>query len=215
MKRGFHSGVAGRGFTALIGTILVLGGALVWWLIAGSSLAPNEILVTYEDGETCKWVDWSFRIRRQVSNNTARGAVLITGPGTTEQADDTTLRVFGSSGEKLAIAGQDLREMSFYTTPDENNSSSNRVSSLTIATAADRHRFLAEELPKFSRSRVLVPVASHYFPEHSDDYMSWGNVRMTLAGTASPDCSTDREISLTRPGHPKKRTPAHIQFAGA
>ena len=44
--------------------------------------------------------------------------------------------------------------------------------------------------------------------------MNWGNVRMTLVGTVEEDCSIDRVISLTRPEHPKSRTPTHIQFPG-
>ena len=200
---------------AIAAVFAVLAGVGAWWLIAGSKLAPNEALVTYASGESCKWVDWSFRVRRQVSNNIAKGAVLIVRPGEPEVADDTTLRVYSASGEKLVIAREELREFQFTTMPDEFNSSNNQVVSLTVKTATDTLRFMPQELPRFSRSRVLVPVASHYFLEQSDDYMRWGNVRSTFAGTPSPDCTIDREISLTRTGHSKKRTPLSIRFAGS
>jgi hypothetical protein len=178
------------------------------------SLAPNELLVTYEHGETCKWTDWAFRYRRGISNNRASGSVMVVGPESYEVADDTTLRVFSADGEKLTIAGSDIREMRFTSAPDPDLSGYNEVSLLSIKTVSGDYAFMAEPLPKFSRSRVLVPVASHYFPAQSDDYMSWGNARLILIGTAEAGCSTDRAISLTRPGHPKKRTPVRIQFPG-
>ena len=178
-------------------------------------LAPNEVRVTYDHGESCIWTDWSFRYRRGISNNRASGAIMIVGPETHEVRDDTTLRVFSPDAEKLTIPGTDIREMRFIVEPDDNNSSNNRVSYLGIETESGSRVFWPEELPKFSRSRVLVPVASHYFPEVSDEYMTWGNVRMTLAGTVEEGCSIDREISLTRPGHYKKRTPALVEFAGS
>lgn len=177
-------------------------------------LAPNEILVTYDHGETCKWTDWSFRYRRGIPNTTVIGNALKVGPDHQEVVDDTTLRVFSYDGEKLTIAGPDIRSMRFAFAPDPDNSGYNEVSLLTIETATGPVPFVTEPLPKLSRSRVLVPVASHYFPEQSDDYMSWGNVRLTLVGTPAEDCSIDRVISLTRPGHPKSRTPTHIRFPG-
>lgn len=177
-------------------------------------LEPNEILVTYEHGESCKWTDWSFRYRNWKSNNRASGAVMIAGPQTAEAKDDSTLRVFSENGEKIAIAGADLRNMWFTVEPDEDNSSDNSVVYLRVETDSDDYTFWPEPLPKFSRSRVLAPVASHYFSDVNDEYMTWGHVRMTLAGSVEEDCSTDREISLTRPDHYKKRTPLHIRFAG-
>lgn len=177
-------------------------------------LAPNEILVTYDHGETCKWTDWAFRYRRGITSTQVIGNALKVGPENQELADDTTLRVFSNEGEKLTIAGPDIREMRFAFVPDPDNSGYNEVALLTIDTAAGAVPFFTEPLPKFSRSRVLVPVASHYFPEQSDDYMSWGNVRLMLVGTVEESCSTDRVISLTRPEHPQSRTPAHIEFPG-
>lgn len=189
--------------------------ALVFTACSEPPLAPNEILVTYDHGETCKWTDWAFRYRRGITTTQVMGSALKVGPENQEVVDDTTLRVFSTDGEKLAIAGPDIRAMRFTSGPDPDNSGYNEVSFLTIETVSGNVPFMAEPLPKFSRSRVLVPVASHYFPAQSDDYMSWGNVRLMLVGTAEEGCSTDRVISLTRPGHSKKRTPTHIQFPGA
>ena len=193
--------------------ILIVGIAMAgWWLLHEPPLKANEIRITFDHGETCRWSDWSFRIRREVVNNRGRGAVFIPGLPNISQADDTDLRVFAPDGTKLRIFRDDLRQMGLKWLPDP-NSGYNNVTTLTLTTASNTISFPATELPKFSRSRVLVPVASHYFPEQDDDFMDWGNVRMTLAGTAPEDCSTDREISLTRPGHPKNRTPILIEFA--
>jgi len=188
--------------------------ALVLTACSEPPLAPNEILVTYDHGETCKWTDWAFRYRRGITNTQVIGSALKVGPDNQELADDTTLRVFYKEGEKLTIAGPDIRAMRFAFVPDPDNSGYNEVALLTIDTAAGPVPLFTEPLPKFSRSRVLVPVASHYFLEQSDDYMSWGNVRMTLVGTPSPGCSARREIPLTRPHHSARRTPLKIEFAG-
>lgn len=188
--------------------------ALVLTACSEPPLAPNEILVTYDHGETCKWTDWAFRYRRGITSTQVIGNALKVGPENQELADDTTLRVFSNEGEKLTIAGPDIRAMRFAFVPDPDNSGYNEVALLTIDTAAGPVPLFTEPLPKFSRSRVLVPVASHYFPAQSDDYMSWGNVRLMLVGTAEEGCSTDRVISLTRPEHPQSRTPAHIKFPG-
>lgn len=206
-----------RGATPLIAGVLglllfAIGG---WWLTRPEPIAANEILVTYDNGETCKWTDWSFRYRRAVQNNRAMGNALMVGPPSYQVKDDTTLRVFDATGKKLEIAGEQIRELRLTTVARPENSGYNRALSITVDTADGMHRFSAEELPKFSRSRVLVPVASHYFPEQSDDYMSWGNVRLTLAGTVASECSSSDEISLTSTDHSKRRTPAQITFAGA
>ncbi len=208
-------------FPVLILLLVVVVGIAVaaGWLLYDPEpeippLAANQVRVTYTTGEQCLWNDWSFKIRREVQNNRARGNVLITGRPNVETEIDTTLRVYTENGEKLALTRDQLREFSFTTVPDVNNSSNNTVVSLTIKTANNSIRFPAIELPKFSRSRVLVPVASYYFPQQSGDYMRWGNVRMTLAGKAAEGCSIDREISLTRPGHYKKRTPERVEFPG-
>ncbi len=200
----------------LVAGVIVI--ALIAWLWQGASgpepLAANEIRITYEHGETCKWTDWTFSYLRFVNNNKVSGNAMIVGPRTRLNQDDRTLRVFSPDGEKLTIPAVDLREMILTLSPDPDNSSNNEVQVMRLVTATGSHYFEATPLPKFSRSRVLVPVISHYFPEHSDKYMSWGNARLILIGTAAEDCSTDRAISLTRPGHPKKRTPVHIEFPG-
>jgi hypothetical protein len=196
---------------ALAFLLLAVGG---WWLTRPEPLAANEILVTYDNGESCKWTDWSFRYRRAVQNNRAMGNALMVGPPSFQVEDDTTLRVFDAYGGKLEIPGEQIREMRLTTVARPENSGYNRAISITVETADGSHRFSAEELPKFSRSRVLVPVASHYFPEQSDDYMSWGNVRLTLAGTVPPECGSSDEISLTGTDHSRKHTPAQITFSG-
>lgn len=184
------------------------GGA--WWLLRTPPLATNEARVTYTTGEQCLWTDWQFTIRREVQNNSVRGNALIVGRPKVQTATDSVLRVFSATGEKMLM--EQIREMNFRTVPDSNNTSNNRVSSLVITTATGEETFRATPLPKFSRSRVLVPVASHYFPKQSDEYTTWGNVRMTLSGTPDAECSIDDEISLTRPGHYKKRTPERVEF---
>lgn len=207
---GLNSGLHIISIVVSVLAVVVIGGCG-----SESPLAANELLVTYEHGETCKWTDWSFRYRRGVRNNKAMGNMMMAGPEGQEIANDTTLRVFSSEGEKLTIAGPDIRAMRFMSAPDPDNSGYNEVSVLTLETESGTYQFAAEPLPKFSRERVLVPVASHYFPAQSDDYMNWGNVRLMLMGTVEEGCSTDRVISLTRPGHPKKRTPNRVQFPGA
>jgi hypothetical protein len=89
------------------------------------------------------------------------------------------------------------------------------VISLNLTTATSSYRFAAEELEKFSRARVLVPVASHYFPGHSDDYRHWGDAEMTLAGTVPPECKARDEIPLTDTDHWRKHTPVQITFPGS
>lgn len=187
--------------------------AALWWILREPPLAANEVRVRYLHGETCILTDWSFRVRRFVSRSWARGPVLRTGPPDIQAVDDTSLRIFSPMGEKLVIHRGDLRLLRFNIVEDD-DPYGRRVSSVTIETRTGRTRIPALALPRFSRSRVLVPVASHYFPQHSDDYMSWGNVRMTLVGTPSPGCSARREIPLTRPHHSARRTPLKIEFAG-
>jgi hypothetical protein len=201
----------------LVAGVIVIGVTVwIWQRSSGPEpLAANELRITYEHGETCKWTDWSFSYLRFVSNNKARGNVMIVGPRTRLNHDDKTLRVFSPDGEKLTIPAADLREMILTVSPDPDNSSNNEVQVNKVVSASGSYYFEATPLPKFSRSRVLVPVISHYFPEHSDKYMSWGNARLILMGTVAEHCSTDRVISLTRPGHPKKRTPVHVEFPGA
>ncbi len=197
----------------LIGAgLLAIIGAGAWWILREPPLQPGELRVTYEHGESCRWQDWTFRIRRQTPNTTARGNMLMVAGNTTETKDDTSLRVYSPAGEKLFVQPHALREMRFVSVPSSRNTSSNNVISLDLVTDAETIRFTPVELPRFSRSRVMVPVASRFFPDQSDDYMTWGNVRLTLAGEVEPDCSTDREISLTRPGHSNNRTPRLIEF---
>ena len=202
----------------LVAAVIVIVIAVIALTWQGSSspepLAANEIRVSYEHGETCKWTDWTFRYLRYVSNNKASGNVMIVGPQTRLNRDDRTLRVFSENGDKLTIPAAELREMILSVGPDPDNSYNKEVQLIRVVTASASHYFETTPLPKFSRSRVMVPVISYYFPEHSDKYMSWGNARLILMGTAAEDCSTDRVISLTRPEHPKKRTPVHIEFPG-
>ena len=182
-----------------------------WFLLREPPLKPGELRVTFEHGESCRWQDWTFRIRRQNVSTRARGNMLTVGPGSTETHDETWLRVYSPSGEPMNIHPSDLRQMTF--TVRAASSGSNRVvQSLELVTVSGTTRFEPVELPRFSRSRVMVPVASRFWPDQSDDYMSWGNVRMTLAGTVPASCSTDDEISLTRPEHRSQRTPILIEF---
>lgn len=194
-----------------VGALILVGGGL-WWLLREPPLQPGELRVTYDHGELCLWQDWTFRVRRQSANTRVMGNTLSMSGHNVEKKDDTTLRVYSPSGEKLFIQSQELRELQFVTRPDSDNPAENTVVSLALVTDSETIGFSPVELPKYSRSRVMVPVASHYFPDQSDDYMTWGNVRLTLAGTVDPDCSIDREISLTRPDHSKKRTPVLIEF---
>lgn len=193
--------------------ILLLAAAGAWWFLREPPLAPNELRITYMHGESCRWQDWTFRIRREVSNNRVSmgGTALSVGRPRIEQKDDRWLRAYSSSGEKLNIQPSELREMRF-TTRQSSNSSNQEVVGLDLVTTNNSVRFMQVELPRFSRSRVIVPIASHYFGDQSDDYMTWGNVRMTVAGQPDPECSVDREISLTRPEHSSKRTPQLIEF---
>lgn len=214
--RDSQSALRARGGINILAVIAIaaLAIAAAWWFSREPSLKANEVRVTYDNGESCIWRDWAFRVRRAVQNNRASGAMLIVGPPSIEKRDDTTLQVYSPSGQALAIAPASLREMEIVTSPDPDNASRNKVDRLTLTTADGILTFTPEELPKFSRSRVLVPVASHYFPDQSDDYMSWGNVYMTLAGTIPAECKAKDEVSLTEDKHFKKQTPAHIQFAG-
>lgn len=200
------------GVVIVVMVVLVAG---LWRDTGPEPLAPNQIRITYEHGETCTWTDWTFTYIRLVSNNRARGNTLMVGPQTRLTREDRTLRVFSPDGEKLAIPAADLREMILEVRPDPDNTSSHEVQVNRVVTASGTYVFEATPLPKFSRSRVLVPVISYYFPEHSDKYMTWGNARLFLSGTVPEDCSTDRVISLTRPEHPQSRTPVHIEFPGA
>ena len=192
--------------------IVILAGT--WWFFREPMLKVDEIRITYDHGETCLLKDWSFRIRRKVTNNSGRGETLKMNRHRVQQVDDTDLRVFSPTGEKLLILRKNLRQIELMSSPDLDYDGYNQVISLTLSTAADTIVFDSVELPGFSRSRVLVPVASHFFPEQNDEYMTWGNIRMTLAGTVQGKCSTNREIHLTDPSHAKSHTPVLIEFAG-
>lgn len=193
--------------------ILVIAAGVAWWFLREPPLQPNELRVTYQHNEVCRWQDWSFRIRREVQKNRVSmgGSALSVGRPNIQQKDDQWLRVYSSAGGKLNIDPASLRLMRFITR-QTSGSSNQTVLDLEVVTDTGTLRFKPVPLPKFSRSRIMVPLASHYFPDQSDDYMQWGNVRMTLAGTPNPECSVDREISLTRPDHSAKRTPVMIEF---
>ncbi|MEM7362690.1 MAG: hypothetical protein AAF525_01590 [Pseudomonadota bacterium] len=198
-------------FVALVAVFLVLGvGA--WLLFRTPPLEPNQIRVTYHHDEVCVWNDWSFRIRRQTQNNRVRGNALSALPGPTLQKDDDVLRVYDADGNWFTLGSHQINAMVFDTKVDSDNASQRTVTRLTLQSDEGDQVFEPIPLPKFSRSRVLVPIATFYWPEQDADHMTWGNVRMTLAGTPEPGCSIDREISLTRPGHPKGRTPRHVEF---
>lgn len=196
----------------LVLAILLVAGLGTWWFLREPPLQPGELRVTYEHGEKCIWRDWTFRVRREVANNRVMGNALSVGRPDIQVKDDSWLRVYDPNGEKLYVQADDLREMRFTSRPSNHNTSNNEVLALDLVTASGTIRFKPVELPRFSRSRVMVPVASRLFADQSDDYMSWGNVRLTLKGTPVPECSIDREISLTRTGHSKKRTPVLIEF---
>lgn len=199
---------------AAIAVLLVLGVG-TWFVLRTPPLEPNQVRITYDHGEVCVWNDWSFRIRRQTQNNRVRGNTLSALPGPTLQEDDDILRVYDADGNWLTIGSHQIRAMHFETVVDRDNASRRTVTRLTVQTDDGDRIFEPVPLPKFSRSRILVPIATYYWPDQDADHMTWGNVRMTLAGTPAPDCSIDREISLTRPDHPKSRTPVMVEFPNA
>ena len=192
--------------------VLVLAGFGIWWYLQEPPLEPGQLRVTYQHGEVCRWQDWTFKVRRQVPNNRVMGNAMMVLPPSIETKADDWLRVYSPTGEKLYLQPETLREMRFKSREAQNNSSRNAVTSLELVTESESIVFTAVELPKLSRSRILVPVASRFFPDHSDDYMSWGNVRMTLAGSPEAECTVRDELSLTRPDHSKKRTPVLVEF---
>ena len=129
----------------------------------------------------------------------------------------TLARMLGIPTGMTALLASTRASVSWYISSDTiaHFRYENEVIAITLETTNRTFRFEAEPLPRFSRSRVLVPVASHYFKEQSDDYMSWGNVRLSIVGTIPQCCESNRPISLTSTDHPKKRTPIQIRFAGS
>ena len=105
-------------------------------------------------------------------------------PGPTLQKDDDTLRVYDMEGNWLTIRSHQLNAMRFDTRVDIDNAAQLTVTRLTFETDDGDQTFEPVPLPRFSRSRVLLPIATLYWPDQDADHMIWGNARMTLAGSA-------------------------------
>jgi hypothetical protein len=205
-------GYMGKLTSILLAAILLATAA--WWLLHEPSIAENEIRITYLDGKTCLVKDWSFLIKRRASMSNASDGMMrkCRSNSQWDTVKDTDLRIYSSTGEKLHIPREKLLEITFDSQSHPDIGNDKRTVNITISTTDNLFSIDAEELPDFSRKRLLVPVASHYFPDQDDDYMSWGNVIMTINGTVEDQSCPDRDVGLTRPDHPADRTPVRIEF---
>ncbi len=207
-----HGGHMGK-FTSVL-LAIALSVTAIWWFLHEPPLADNEIRITYLDGRICRLKDWSFKIKKRPSRNSVHGGMLQMGRSKYqwETVEDTDLRIYSSMGEKLHIPRSKLRQIVFQSESHPDIGTDKRTVNITVTTTDDIFSFDATELPHFSRKRLLVPVASHYFPDHDDDYMSWGDVILTLNGTPEDSSCPNRDVGLTRPDHPLDRTPVRIEF---
>jgi hypothetical protein len=202
--------------SALVAAMLVLlagGAAAAWNLYPLAPAQGEDILVSFENGVTCRLSEWTFRYRRAHTQTQARGNVLIVGRTLYESTTDDTLRIFAPNGDKLTIPGMALREINITSQPDEDNRSRRRVLTMSVAGKAQTVDFTPQAIPRLSRSRLLIPEASHYFPErYDDDYIDWHGVSVWLSGRPSQECKGHGDINLTAEAYPRKWTPKRLDF---
>lgn len=216
-RNGESSGGAKRFVLIAAAVVVVLAGATgAWWMSPPINDLGNNVLVTFEDGKKCRLSEWGFRYRRAFSNNRSRGGALMVGRTQFEIRDDQTLRIVGPDGDKLALEVGAIREIRFEPVAHEYNTSRRAVNAMTLVTPSDWLYFTPQEIPRFSRSRLLVPDASHYYDnKHNDKYKHWAAVTVSLKGIPTPECGDRTEFNLTAHDHPKSWTPMKIQFPGA
>ncbi len=201
----------------LTSTVLavILLAAAAWWILHEPSLADNEIRITYLDEKTCVLKDWSFKIRKRASiHNMVNGGMLQMGRPKSpwQTVEDTDLHIYSPMGEELHIPRSKLRQIVFESQSHPDIGNDKRTVRITVTTTDDIFSFDATELPNFSRTRLLVPVASYYFPNEGDDAVRKGNIILTIDGTPEDDSCPNRDVSLTRTDHPANRTPVRIEF---